>query len=228
MSDEALNNQQDVVAIDGPSGSGKSTVARALAERLGYQYLDTGAMYRAVTWYFLSHELDTNADPSELQERLDGLTLRLPGAGRVELNGCDVSAHLRSRDVEKRVSAVSAVALVRKSMRRLQRAIAEAGPVVAEGRDMASVVYPQARWKFYLDARPAERARRRLLDFQARGRQVTEAEVLEEIEVRDYLDSTRKDAPLTRTQEAVYLDTTSMGREEVVEAMLRHVEGGSG
>lgn len=228
MTGESLDKQQDVVAIDGPSGSGKSTVARALAERLGYQYLDTGAMYRAVTWYFLSHELDTNADPAELQVVLDGLTLKLPGVGCVELNGNDVSAHLRSRDVEKRVSAVSAVALVRKSMRRLQRAIAQAGPVVAEGRDMASVVYPHARWKFYLDAQPTERARRRMLDFHARGRQVTEADVLEEIEVRDYLDSTREDAPLTRTEGAVYLDTTGLRPEEVIETMFRQIKGDGG
>jgi len=224
MTDDSPDKQQDVVAIDGPSGSGKSTVARALADRLGYQYLDTGAMYRAVTWHFLSHEVDVHADPASLQSVLDGLTLRLPRAGLVELNGHDVSSHLRSRDVEKRVSAVSAVPVVRKSMRRLQRAIADAGPVVAEGRDMASVVYPRARWKFYLDAQPSERARRRRLDFQARGRQVTEAEVLEEIEVRDYLDSTRDDAPLTRTDGAIYLDTTAMGHLEVVEAILRHVE----
>ena len=159
MTDDSPDKQQDVVAIDGPSGSGKSTVARALADRLGYQYLDTGAMYRAVTWHFLSHEVDVHADPASLQSVLDGLTLRLPRAGLVELNGHDVSSHLRSRDVEKRVSAVSAVPVVSKSMRRLQRAIADAGPVVAEGRDMASVVYPRARWKFYLDAQPSERAR---------------------------------------------------------------------
>lgn len=228
MTDEPPDDCQDVVAIDGPSGSGKSTVARALADHLGYQYLDTGAMYRAVTWHFLIHELEPDIEPAELQQVLADLTLRLPGSGRVELNGQDVTAHLRSRDVEKRVSAVSAISAVRKAMRQLQRSIADAGPVVAEGRDMASVVYPRARWKFYLDADPAERARRRLLDFRSRGREVTEAEVLEEIEVRDHLDSTRKDAPLTQTDGAFYLDTTGMSQAEVVEAVLRRVEGESG
>ena len=228
MMDESQDNCQEVVAIDGPSGSGKSTVARALADSLGYQYLDTGAMYRAVTWYFLVHELDTDLDPERMQEVLAGLTVRLPRSGGVELNGQDVTAHLRSRDVEKRVSAISAISAVRQSMRSLQRAIADEGPVVAEGRDMASVVYPGARWKFYIDAAPIERARRRLLDFQNRGREVTEAEVLEEIQVRDHLDSTRKDAPLTQIGGAVYMDTTNMTQAQVVKALLQQIESGGG
>jgi cytidylate kinase len=228
MTDGSQDNCQEVVAIDGPSGSGKSTVARALADSLGYQYLDTGAMYRAVTWYFLVHELDTDLAPERMQEVLAGLTVRLPKSGGVELNGQDVTAHLRSRDVEKRVSAISAISAVRQSMRNLQRAIADEGPVVAEGRDMASVVYPRARWKFYIDAAPIARARRRLLDFQNRGREVTEAEVLEEIQVRDHLDSTRKDAPLTQIGEAVYMDTTNMTQAQVVKALLQQIESGGG
>jgi cytidylate kinase len=215
---------QLVVAIDGPSGSGKSSVAKELAARLGFRYLDTGAMYRAVTWYFLAADAVDQADEAAVQRLLDGLTLRLPGPDCVEVNGHDVTAHLRSREVESRVSAVSAMPAVRRAMRRLQRDLATAGPLVAEGRDMASVVYPQARWKFYLDAAPRERARRRHRDFLARGREVTEAEVLEEINVRDHLDSTRRDAPLMRADGAELVDTTGVTQAAVVEALWRRVD----
>jgi len=215
---------QTVVAIDGPSGSGKSTVARALAVRLGFQYLDTGAMYRAVTWYFLAKGISDSMAVRDLDSVLSHVQLTLHGDGRVALDGNDVSAHLRSREVESRVSTVSAMPPVRKMMRRLQRHLAAAGPVVAEGRDMASVVYPDARWKFYLDALPAERARRRCAEFLARGRVVTEADVLEEIQVRDHLDSTRKDAPLVRIADAIYVDTTGMSLAEVIDTLAAAIE----
>lgn len=213
-----------VVAIDGPSGSGKSTVARALAARLGFQYLDTGAMYRAVTWHFLTNQIGMDLSDAQLEATLAELRLDLIDGGRVALAGQDVTEHLRSHEVESRVSMVSAMPAVRKAMRVLQRQIAAAGPVVAEGRDMASVVFPRARWKFYIDAAPAERARRRCVDFRAAGRAVTEAEILAEIEVRDGLDSTRGDAPLIRTDDANYVDTTSMTLAEVIAAITARIE----
>lgn len=224
----------DVVAIDGPSGAGKSTVARRAAEALGFQYLDTGAMYRAVTWHFL--ELGLLPDPTgaagddlqRMQQELAALDLRLEGSGRVLLDGRDVTAHLRSREVESRVSAVSALPFVRQAMARLQRRVAAAGPIVAEGRDMGSVVFPRARWKVYLDAAPSERARRRQRDFEQRGRAVGEREVLEEIQVRDRLDSTRKDAPLRQAEDAHYVDTTTLTTEQVVAAVLALVRGQTG
>lgn len=144
-------------------------------------------------------------------------------AGRVLVNGRDVTAHLRTREVESQVSGVSALPFVRAAMRDLQRRVAERGPVVAEGRDMGSVVFPNARWKVFLDAPPQERARRRLQDFRRQGRNVTEAEVLEEIEVRDRLDSTRKDAPLVRSPDARYIDTGGMSSDQVVETILQMV-----
>ena len=216
---------EDVVAIDGPSGSGKSTVAQALATRLGYQYLDTGAMYRAVTWHFLRHQVTLDLDLEHLDSFLDTIKLGLPGFGRVLLDGVDVTEHLRSQEVESRVSAVAALPGVRRRMRFLQRSIAQAGPVVAEGRDMASVVFPEARWKFYIDADPKERARRRCADFRARGRDVSVEEVLEEILVRDGLDSNREDAPLIRTEGATYVDTTGMSLEQVVDHLAAAVAG---
>lgn len=218
----------EVVAIDGPSGAGKSTIARLLARALGFAFLDTGAMYRAVTWHFLEEQCapaQLDGDPAAAEQRmrrvLADTELRLLPEGRVLVNGRDVTGHLRSREVESQVSAVSALPFVREAMRDLQRRVAAQGPLVAEGRDMGSVVFPDARWKVYLDAQPAERARRRQRDFAARGRPVSEHDVLEEIEVRDRLDSTRKDAPLIRAPGAHYVDSTGLGAEQVVAAILR-------
>jgi cytidylate kinase len=205
-----------VVAIDGPSGSGKSTVSRGLARALGYAYLDTGAMYRAVTWFLLGRQVVETTSDEALQAALDELDLSLDPDGKVLVDGKDVTAHLRAREVESRVSLVSARPAVRRSMRKLQRQFARSGPIVAEGRDIATVVFPNARWKFYLDAEPEERARRRREEFLARGRDVSAAEVLQEMAVRDRLDSTRKDAPLTRTTDATYVDTTGQSIEDVV------------
>ena len=229
---ERAPDPTEVVAIDGPSGAGKSTVARLVAERLAFQFLDTGAMYRAVTWHFLERNCapDQLSDDRGAAERvmravLDAMELRLLPGGRVLVDDRDVTAHLRSREVEARVSTVSALPFVRQAMAALQRRVAVHGPVVAEGRDMGSVVFPRARWKVYLDADPAERARRRARDFEQRGRQVTEREVLEEIEVRDRLDTTRKDAPLVQADDAHYLDSTGKTTEAVVEAVLALVRG---
>ncbi len=225
----------EVVAIDGPSGAGKSTVARALAKRLGFAYLDTGAMYRAVTWHFLEEQCapgQLDGDPVAIEQRmravLQATRLRLQPEGRVLVGEHDVTAHLRSREVEARVSAVSALPFVREAMRDLQRKVATQGPVVAEGRDMGSVVFPNARWKIFLDADPVERARRRQKDFAGRGRPVSEREVLEEIEVRDRLDSTRKDAPLLRAPDAHLVDSTGLSTEQVLERILRLMGRGDG
>jgi cytidylate kinase len=223
-----------VVAIDGPSGAGKSTVARQLAATLGFGFLDTGAMYRAITWHFLQAgcaPAECAAEPdrgvARMRQALAVARLELV-SGAVLLNGKDVTAHLRTREVESQVSAVSAMPFVREAMRDLQRAVAAAGPVVAEGRDMGSVVFPQARWKVYLDAAPSERARRRCQDFARQGRIVSETDVLEEILVRDRLDSTRSDAPLQQAADAYYLDSTGLLTERVVAILLEYVRGTKG
>ena len=216
---------RDVVAIDGPSGAGKSTVARQLARSLGFGYLDTGAMYRAVTWCLLAHGVAEVRDEVAVLALLDGVALALGRDGEVKLDGEDVSAHLRSQEVESRVSAVSALPGVRKLMRQLQRQAAAHGPMVAEGRDMGSVVFPAARWKVYLDANPQERARRRLGDFESSGRDVSQEQVLEEIEVRDHLDSSRRDGPLIRTPDAFYVDTTGKAMGDVIELLVQYVRG---
>ena len=219
----------EVVAIDGPSGAGKSSTARRLAERLGFGFLDTGAMYRAITLLFLERGLldDARGDDAASRDALAASTLRLH-AGRVILNGDDVTERLRSREVEAEVSAVAAMPTVRARMGDLQRAVATQRPVVAEGRDMCSVVFPRARWKIYLDAAPSERARRRCDEFRRRGRPVVEEQVLAEILERDRLDSTRADAPLRRADDAYYVDTTELGADAVLDRLLGYVRGEGG
>lgn len=229
----AAGTPTDVVAIDGPSGAGKSTIARRLAERLGYAFLDTGAMYRAITWHFL----ECGTAPSECADQPDQGHAQMQAAlrkaklglqdGRMLLNGRDITPHLRTREVESQVSAVSALPFVRASMGDLQRAVAMQGPVVAEGRDMGSVVFPRARWKVYLDAAPSERARRRCQDFERQGRKVSEQDVLEEILVRDRLDSTRQDAPLRQADDAVYIDSTGLTADAVIDKLLQLVRSPS-
>jgi len=224
----------EVVAIDGPSGAGKSTVARLLARALGFRFLDTGAMYRAVTWHFLAEgcapaECSAEPDLGHARMQLATRSARLALHGdRLFVNGNDVTAHLRTREVESQVSAVSALPFVRAAMRELQREVANAGPVVAEGRDMGTVVFPRARWKIYLDAAPSERARRRCQDFARQGRSVGEADVLAEILVRDRLDSTRSDAPLRQAADALYVDSTGLTTEAVVARLLGFVRGAGG
>lgn len=211
----------DVVAIDGPSGAGKSTVARRLAVSLGFAYLDTGALYRAVTWLLLQGGA---GDPSDDLGVVDRATLEFTPQGRTLVNGLDVTDELRSRAVEARVSAVAARPEVRRRMRDLQRLIARNGPLVAEGRDMGSVVFPHARWKFYLDASPVERAKRRQRDFEDGGRTVSRSQVLAELEERDRLDSAREDAPLVRVEDATYLDSTRLSADQVVEHMRQAID----
>ena len=220
-------NEQNVlrvIAIDGPSGAGKSTVAKAVAFRLGWAHLDTGSMYRAVTLEFLRRHLDLR-DEAAVERALDEIDLRCGDSGRVCLGAEEVTEELRSREVEAQVSAVAAIPAVRRRMRDLQRAQAKHGPLVVEGRDMTSVVFPDARWKFYVDATAAERARRRLGDFEMHGNRVPPlAEVQRDIERRDQLDSTREDSPLRRVEDAVYIDTTGIGIDEAVAQIVDLVE----
>ena len=217
----------EVVAIDGPSGSGKSTIAGRLAERLGWRHLDTGAMYRAVTLRFLERNVPLE-DPEAVRAALADLDLRLGEEAEVHLDGREVGAELRKPEVEARVSAVSALPAVRRAMVVLQRAEASKGPLVAEGRDMTTVVFPDARWRVYLEASVEERARRRLRDFEAASREVSLDEVLEEIRARDFLDSTRADAPLRKAEGVFVLDTTGLGIEDCVERIAALVRGEAG
>lgn len=217
-----------IVAIDGPSASGKSTVAKATAIRLGFGYLDTGAMYRAVALKALLTKtpLDDAAGLSALAaaaviafERGEG-----PLPTVVLLDGRDVSAEIRSPEVNHAVSPVSKVPGVRQAMVALQRAAAGEDDYVVEGRDIGTVVFPDAPVKVFLTASADERARRRLGDLREAGHAVEQEDVAKTLERRDRIDSTRETAPLARAGDAVELDTTAMSIEAVVDAIVRMVE----
>jgi cytidylate kinase len=218
-----------VIAIDGPAASGKSTVAVELARRLGRLHVNTGAMYRAFTVKLLRAGL-TPRDRDAIVRLLDETTVELQPSGeganatRVLLDGEDVTREVGTPEVSRLVSPVSLIPEVRAYMVREQRRLAEVYDVVAEGRDVTTVVYPDAELKFYLDATPDERARRRLREFEQRGEQADLDQVKREIEERDRRDSTRALSPLTRARDAIIVDTTSMMPSEVVDRILRIVE----
>ena len=213
------------MAVDGPSGAGKSTAARLLARRLGYRYIDTGAMYRALA--LLVKEKGISLEDREAIERecrQMGLTFEEGPQGiTVALGGRDVSKEIRDPLIGALASRISALPEVRRIMVERQRGMAEGGGVVMEGRDIGSVVFPDAEVKIFLDASPEERARRRYRELVERGVRVSEAEVRGDIEARDHRDSTREAAPLRVPPGAVRIDSTELDVHEVVEAITRIV-----
>ena len=219
-----LMSRSPIVAIDGPAGAGKSTVTRAFAVRLGLIYLDTGAMYRAVTWWVRRAGVDP-ADAAAVAPLLEGLDLRLSaGAGgeqQVSVNGHDVTTAIRSPEVTAQVSVVAAHGCVREALTRQQQAMGERGGLVAEGRDIGTAVFPDAELKVFLTATVSERARRRALDLEQRGFEVPPLEDLEaQIAERDHLDSTREVAPLQMAADAVELITDGMPIDAVIQALV--------
>jgi cytidylate kinase len=215
-----------VVAIDGPSGSGKSSTSRGVAVRLGLRYLDTGAMYRAITWWMLRHDVPVD-DPAAVAARCGDPVIASgtdPAAPTITVDGADVAAAIRTPEVTGAVSAVSAVPQVRARLLDLQRdAIAgalDAGGIVVEGRDIGSVVAPDADVKIYLTADAAARAARRTAEEGGSDVAATESSLL----ARDQIDSTRTTSPLTMAEDAVHVDTTPYTLEEVVDLIVGLVE----
>lgn len=220
----AADHITEIVAIDGPAGAGKSTVARETARRLNFAFLDTGAMYRAATWWALHKGLDLAAAPAEaLAETTRALPLALreeDGRLRVLVDGQDVSSAIRTPDVTRCVFYLDQNPDVRAHLTALQRRFGARRPTVAEGRDMGTVVFPKAKCKIYLDASLEERARRRAADLQAAGTAVDLDTLCRDIAERDRKSMTRAAAPLRQAHDAQRVDTTGRAFEDVVQQIV--------
>lgn len=211
-----------IIAIDGYSSCGKSTLAKALAGRLGYVYVDSGAMYRAVTLYVLRNDIDI-ANPAQLADALAQIQIDFHDAGgqaQVLLNGEDVSAEIREMPVSEYVSEVSAIAAVRKSMVAQQQALGKRRNLVMDGRDIGTQVFPNADLKIFMTADPLVRARRRFLELQLKGVEATFEEVMENLSHRDRIDTTREESPLTQAEDAILLDNTHFDEEQQLQFVL--------
>ena len=218
-----MDKQYLAIAIDGPSGAGKSTIARLLAADLRFIYVDTGALYRAVGYTMLQEGIDP-ADAAAVEERLPELQVELryvDGVQRVFVNDQDVSDCIRTPEVSMAASAVSALPAVRQFLLQLQRDLAASSNVIMDGRDIGTVVLPDAGLKIFLTASPEERARRRYLELQEKGADTTLEAVLEDMRQRDHNDSNRAAAPLKAAEDAVMVDTTGCSLEEAVERMKK-------
>lgn len=210
-----------VIAVDGPVGAGKSTAARLLAERLGCRYIDSGAMYRALAWKALQMDLDLE-DERRLMRLLGDTSITLEGSGDgliVLVDGQEVSREIRTPEVEQASSKISTLASIRRVMVARQREMASQGGVVMDGRDIGTVVFPDADVKFYLEARLEERAKRRYLEARSAGVAGDLEKFTEEVKVRDARDMGRSASPLRKAEDAVTIDTTGLNAFQVVAAM---------
>ncbi len=223
-----MRSQGPVVAIDGPSGAGKSTAGRALAERLGYNYIDTGAMYRALALKAMRSGVSLDSEEA-LATLCRAASIELSNGGRsVFLDGADVSAAIRSPETSRASSLVSVHPGVRTEMVARQREMGREGRVVLDGRDIGTAVFPDAEVKFFLDASPSERTQRRLEELRASGSDITLETVEADVRERDYTDTHRAESPLVRAWDALELDTTRLSPEEVLERMLAAVRAREG
>ena len=212
-----------VVAIDGPAGAGKGTITKKVGEKLGLINIDTGATFRCVTLNMLQKNIDIQEE-DKIQELLNKIDIQMNPDGEVFLNGENVTRRIRENDVNNLVSPVSVLPIVRNKLLEIQRKIAQGKDVIMEGRDIGTVVFPNANVKIYLDATPEERARRRVLQNKEKGIEASYEEVLEGIKDRDKRDSTRKIAPLKKAQDAIYIDSTNLDIEQVTKKIINIIK----
>ena len=212
-----------IVAIDGPAGAGKGTITKLVGEKLGLINIDTGATFRCVTLNMLQEQIDIQEE-DKIKEMLDKINIKMEPNGKIFLNGEDVTRRIRENDVNNFVSPVSVLPIVRNKLLEVQRSIAEGKNVIMEGRDIGTVVFPNADVKIYLDATAEERAKRRVSQNQEKGIESSYEEVLEGIKDRDKRDSTRKIAPLKKAEDAIYVDSTNLSIEQVVEKIIQIIE----
>ena len=214
-----------IIAIDGPAASGKSTAAKGVAKRLGITYLDTGAMYRAVTFGLIDNNIKFH-DSSRIENFLEKLEIKFsesPNGMLLALNGRDITKEIRSLVVTNNASEVSALESVRKSMVLIQRKMAEIDDCILEGRDIGTVVFPNANYKFFLVADEKTRAERRLVDLKAIGEQSSIEKVMMDLMNRDHKDSTRIHSPLKKSDDAIIIDTSELEINEVIDKIVNTV-----
>ena len=216
-----------VITIDGPAGAGKTTTAKKLASKLGYQYLDTGAMYRAVTYFFGQHSTDITSE-DQVKKMLDILNLELDFTSNdsitVLLDGKDISLLIRSKAVTDAVSKVSALQSVREKMVKIQKDTAKNGNFVIEGRDIGTVVFPDAKHKFFLIADYDTRAKRRFKDFKRVNEELNVNKIKQDLIDRDQYDSSRKLSPLKQAKDAIVIDTSNCTIDDQVNQIYKHIE----
>lgn len=212
---------KNVITIDGPSGSGKGTVARILARRLGYKYLDTGALYRAVAWKARAEQIRID-DAAALGNLVHNIRISFNG-DRIFVDGRDISEEIRTGEIGELSSQVSAQPVVREGLFAIQRGLCLKGDVVIEGRDTGTVIFPESGSKFFLDAGLEERARRRFEELRVKDPSVTMESTVADIQKRDSRDSSRAASPLQRTNDMVYIDSTGLSIEDVVEEIMKNL-----
>ena len=216
-----------VITIDGAAGVGKTTTAKSLASKLGYQYLDTGAMYRAVTYFFRQHSIDINSE-SQVRKMLDILNLEIDFTSNnsitILLDDKDVSSLIRSKEITNAVSEVSALQPVREKIVKIQKDITENGNFVIEGRDIGTVLYPGAKYKFFLIADYDTRAERRLKDFKRLNEELNVNKIKQDLIDRDQYDSSRKLSPLKQANDAIVIDTSNCTFDDQVNQIYKHIE----
>ena len=215
-----------IIAIDGPAGSGKSSAAKIVAQKMQFKHINTGAMYRAVAWRARQLKMDLSDEAGVAEVALNQDIKFVPGAEgqTVVVDGEDVTTLLRSKTVDRDAALVASLAKVRELLVAKQRKMGESGSIVMEGRDIGTVVFPEAERKFFLDATPEERGKRRYLELQAQNQKVDLDTIIEQVRRRDEKDRNRKVSPLKPAEDAICLDTTNLDLEEVVNQLMGRIE----